>query len=590
MIPQDFIQTLLDRVDIVDVIERYVPLKKAGINYQARCPFHNEKTPSFTVSPTKQFYHCFGCGAHGTAITFLMQHTGMGFVEAVKELSARVGMAVPDDGTRSNPEDGRREHLYELMETAAHFYKGELKTHAAAVAYLKNRGLTGETAVRYGLGYAPDDWQGLARAVADYQDKALEEAGLVIAGEGGKRYDRFRHRVMFPIKNERGKVIAFGGRVLDKAEPKYLNSPETPLFHKGRELYGLHEGRKAIQSQGRVIVVEGYMDVVMLAQHGVENAVATLGTAVTSDQVERLLRLADAIVFAFDGDAAGRKAAWRALENSLPQVVDGKRLGFLFLPEGEDPDSYVRAQGRAAFEQLLDKAVPLSQFLLDEMTAKTDLASPEGRVRLVKLTEPYLDQMRRAPLLARSLRRQLAGMSGMAGRDSGRSSTRFTPGPATASIPKRGGQPSPYRVVLQALIHKPERVAQLPAELPVDASPEAAVLASAMASIRQRPDIPSSRQLVESFRDRSEQALMEAAEAAVLVWEAVDHDVESDFRGALATLQEQAGRQQAKTLSHMRPSEMSPEEKARFLESLKAKKLSALAPVEDVPGQGDLTS
>jgi len=586
MIPQDFLDTLLDRVDIVDVIERYVPLKKAGANYQARCPFHNEKTPSFTVSPSKQFYHCFGCGAHGSAITFLMQHTGMGFIEAVKELAGRAGMTVPDDGSRGHPEDGRREQLYQLMETAAHFYKSQLKASEAAVAYLKNRGLTGETAARYGLGYAPDDWQGLARAVADYQDKALEETGLVIAGEAGKRYDRFRHRVMFPIRNERGKVIAFGGRVLDKGEPKYLNSPETPLFHKGRELYGLYEARRAIQAAGRVIVVEGYMDVVMLAQHGVENAVATLGTAVTSDQVERLLRLADAIVFAFDGDAAGRKAAWRALENSLPQVVDGKRLGFLFLPEGEDPDSFVRAQGCAAFEQLLDKAVPLSQFLLDEMSAKTDLASPEGRVRLVKLTEPYLDQMRRAPLLARSLRRQLAGLSGMPSREA----NRFTPLARATSIPKRGGQPGPYRIVLQALIHRPEWAAGLPAALPLDASPEAEALARVLAAIRQRPLPPSSRQLVELFRDTPDQALLEAAEAAVLLWEAAGHDIEADFRGALATLQEEAGRQEAKTLSRKRPSEMSPEEKARFLESLKAKKLSALAATDGASGQGDLTN
>ncbi|MBI5937558.1 MAG: DNA primase [Betaproteobacteria bacterium] len=572
MIPQDFIQTLLDRVDIVDVVERYVPLKKAGTNYQARCPFHNEKSPSFTVSPTKQFYHCFGCGAHGTAITFLMQHTGMGFVEAVKELAGRTGMQVPDDGARNDPEDGRRERLYELMETAARYYKGELKTNDAAVAYLKNRGLAGETAARFGLGYAPDDWQGLARAVADYQDKGLEDAGLVIAGEGGKRYDRFRHRVMFPIRNERGKTIAFGGRVLDKGEPKYLNSPETALFHKGRELYGLHEARRAIQSVGRVIVVEGYMDVVMLAQHGVENAVATLGTAVTSDQVERLLRLADEVVFAFDGDAAGRKAAWRALENGLPQVVDGKRLGFLFLPEGEDPDSFVRAQGRAAFEALLDKATPLSQFLLDEMAAKTDLASPEGRVRLVKLTEPYLDQMRRAPLLARSLRRQLAGLSGMPSRAS-----RFTPGPSSASVQKRGGQPSPYRVVLQALIQDPARIARLPPTLPADADPEAQALAGLMARLRRQVDMRNARHVVESYRDQPEQALMEEAEAAVLVWEDSEHDVEADFRGALATLEERAGRLAANDLSRKPLHELSPDERTFFLQSLKAKKLSALA-------------
>jgi DNA primase len=348
VIPQDFIHLLLDRVDIVEVVERYVPLKKKGANYQACCPFHNEKTPSFTVSPSKQFYHCFGCGAHGTAISFLMEHAGLDFPEAVRELSARVGLTVPDDGQGRKPEDSRRDVLAAAMDEAARFYREQLKISDKAIAYLKGRGLSGETAARFGMGFAPDEWQGLARAGVDYQDSALEEAGLVIAGEG-KRYDRFRDRVMFPIRNERGRVIAFGGRVIGQGEPKYLNSPETPLFHKGRELYGLHENRRGIQAAGFALVVEGYMDVVMLAQHGVDNALATLGTAVTPEHVTRILRLVDRVVYAFDGDNAGRKAAWRGLENTLPQLPDGKQVGFLFLPEGEDPDSYVRAHGGDAF-------------------------------------------------------------------------------------------------------------------------------------------------------------------------------------------------------------------------------------------------
>jgi len=410
-IPEDFIQQVLDRTDIVAVVERYVPLKKAGANYQARCPFHNEKSPSFTVSPTKQFYHCFGCGAHGTAISFLMEHAGYGFIEAVKELAGQAGMPIPDEG-QPTPEDGQRSRILAYLESASRFYRQALKAHPRPVEYLKHRGLSGETAARFALGYAPDDWQGLKNAVGDYLDPDLENAGLVIA-QDSKRYDRFRDRAMFPIRNERGQTIGFGGRVMGQGEPKYLNSPETPVFHKGRELYGLHEHRRAIQQADQVIVVEGYMDVVMLDQHGVDNAVATLGTAVTADQAARLLRLADEVVFAFDGDNAGRKAAWRALENSLPQAQDGKRLAFLFLPEGEDPDSYVRSQGAEAFRKLCDQASPLSDFLFHELSAQTDLHSEEGKVRLAKLAEPYLAKLTQAPLLGRALRQRLGEMTGL---------------------------------------------------------------------------------------------------------------------------------------------------------------------------------
>ena len=350
MIPTDFIQTLLSRVDIVEVIDRYVPLKKAGANYVACCPFHNEKTPSFSVSPGKQFYHCFGCGAHGTAVGFLMEYGGKAFPDAVEELARDAGMEVPRverPGEREKRDEAQ--DLNELLLAAARFYRSQLKDAPRAIDYLKSRGLTGEIAARFGIGYSPDAWRGLEAVFPKYDAPELDAAGLVINGEGGKRYDRFRDRVMFPIHDSRGRVIGFGGRVMGAGEPKYLNSPETPVFSKGRELYGLYLARNAIRDAGRVVVVEGYMDVVALAQHGVEYAVATLGTATTPTHVQKLFRLTDTVVFCFDGDNAGRKAAWRALENTLPMLADGKNAVFLFLPDGEDPDDYVRKRGRAAF-------------------------------------------------------------------------------------------------------------------------------------------------------------------------------------------------------------------------------------------------
>ena len=400
MIPQSFIQDLLNRVDIVDVVERYVKLKRAGANYVACCPFHGEKTPSFTVSQSKQFYHCFGCSAHGTAIGFIMEYNGSGFVDAVKELAQSVGMKVPEEvrseRTQRRAEEG--EDLHGVLLQAAQFYRAQLKEAPHAVAYLKGRGLSGEIAKRFGIGYAPDGWQGLAAAFPDYNAKALVTAGLVKSSEEGKRYDVFRDRIMFPIVDVRGNVIGFGGRVLGDGEPKYLNSPETPVFEKGRELYGLYQARRAIREAGRIIVVEGYMDVVALAQSGVEYAVATLGTATTPTHVQKLLRQTDEIVFCFDGDAAGRRAAWRALENSLGHLVDGKQVRFLFLPQGEDPDTYVRKGGKAAFEALFDKAVPLSQFLCQELEKQSDLSTAEGRANLIHLAKPLLKQIQAAGL------------------------------------------------------------------------------------------------------------------------------------------------------------------------------------------------
>ncbi|HEY6044433.1 MAG TPA: DNA primase, partial [Nitrosospira sp.] len=387
MISQSFIQELLSRIDIVDVIEREVPLKKAGINYAACCPFHSEKTPSFTVSPTKQFYHCFGCGAHGSAIGFLMDYSGTDFVEAVNDLAARVGMQVPAQQPKSGsgtgeigssgwPQDQSQDDsssfqdLVEVMNAAGRFYRQQLKASKDAIAYLKKRGLTGETAVRFGIGYAPAGWQNLDAAFSDTEAGAranlLVKAGLSIRNEEGNCYSRFRDRIMFPILNLKGMLVGFGGRVLEQGEPKYLNSPETPLFQKGRELYNLFSARRSIREAGRVIVVEGYMDVVALTQHGIEYVVATLGTAITSFHVQKLLRQTDDVVFCFDGDNAGRKAAWRALEDSLAQLADGKNVSFLFLPEGEDPDSYIRNFGKEAFEELSRQSLPLSIFLFRE--------------------------------------------------------------------------------------------------------------------------------------------------------------------------------------------------------------------------------
>src|SRR5215468_10920781 len=404
MIPNDFIRTLLSRVDIVDVIDRYVPLKKTGANFSACCPFHSEKTPSFTVSPTKQFYHCFGCGAHGTAIGFLMEYGGKSFPDAVEELARDAGLTVPR--VERPGESERREQAQDLTAItleAAKFYRAQLKESPRAIEYLKARGLTGAIAAKFGIGYAPDAWQPLAALFPQYDEPALETAGLVIAGEAGKRYDRFRDRIMFPIHDSRGQVIGFGGRVLGDGEPKYLNSPETPLFSKGRELYGLYLARNAIRAAGRVVVVEGYMDVVALAQHGVEYAVATLGTSTTPAHAQKLFRLAETVVFCFDGDAAGRKAAWRALENTLPVLADGRNALFLFLPDGEDPDDFIRKRGKAAFEALVEQATPLSEFLIAELSARHPPSSAEGRAALVHAARPYLAQLT-APVLAALLR------------------------------------------------------------------------------------------------------------------------------------------------------------------------------------------
>lgn len=417
MIPEAFIQELLNRVDIVDVVDRSVPLKKAGANYSACCPFHNEKSPSFTVSPTKQFYHCFGCGAHGTAIGFLMEHMGLSFVEAVHELAKSVGMIVPQEKRDPDkPQQKAMLGLQEILQRASNFYRQELKKSPRAIEYLKGRGLSGQIAARFQMGYAPPGWQNLETVFDDYNAEALKTAGLVVENEQGRRYDRFRDRIMFPIHDQKGQVIGFGGRIINAAEgedgPKYLNSPETPLFQKGHELYGLFLARKAIRDAGRALVVEGYMDVVALAQYGIEYAVAALGTATTPYHITKLMRQTDEIVFCFDGDAAGRKAAWRAAMNALPALTDGLKLSFLFLPKEHDPDSYVREFGKDAFETAMKSALPLSQYLVQHLSEENSLQSQEDKVRFLNEAEPILKQIQ-APRLALLLRKRIAELAGI---------------------------------------------------------------------------------------------------------------------------------------------------------------------------------
>jgi DNA primase len=396
LIPESFIQDLLARVDIVDVVGRYVQLKKGGANFLGLCPFHNEKSPSFTVSPTKQFYHCFGCGAHGSAIGFLMEYSGASFPEAVRTLAVSAGMTVPEEqrSPRQQAETARRKaevsrHTQVLDMAQAHYLK-QLRASPQAIAYLKQRGLTGQIAAHFGLGWSGTDRHGLSKVFEDYADPVLVEAGLVIESEDGRRYDRFRERVMFPIRNARGSLIGFGGRIIGKGEPKYLNSPETPIFSKGHELYGLWEARQAIRDEGMVIVVEGYMDVVGLAQLGIGNAVATLGTSTTPDHVKKLLRASDKVVFSFDGDAAGRRAAWRALQACLPVLRDDINIRFLFLPPEHDPDSYVREYGAEAFRKALGEASALSRFLLDELAARHRLDEAEGRAACLHEAGPLI--------------------------------------------------------------------------------------------------------------------------------------------------------------------------------------------------------
>jgi len=592
-IPQHFIDDLIGRTDLVELIGARVPLKKSGREFKACCPFHDEKSPSFWVSPDKQFYHCFGCGAHGTALGFLMNYDRLSFPEAVEELAARLGVEIPrearaDDGRARDEPD-----LAALMAQVATFWAERLKNDSRASGYLAKRGLTSEIIQRFGIGYSANSWNEVLNRFAKdtKQREALLACGLIIEREGStgregdRYYDRFRDRVMFPIRDARGRVIAFGGRIIDQGEPKYLNSPETTLFHKGRELYGLYEVRQSRAPLKRLMMVEGYMDVVRLHQAGIQYAVATLGTATTPEHLKRVFRLVAEVVFAFDGDRAGRAAAWRALNNALPEVRDGRQLKFLFLPDGHDPDSLVGEEGREAFEARLDAALPLSEYLVQELTSQVDLAHADGRAHFAEIARPLVakvpDGVYRELLIERCAEairlpaqrlRELweAGSGGTGGGASGSSAParRATPGIAvTGGTAKSAGRGGLMRQAVLALVHHPKIATRLQdPELDILATLDDAgadILRALIADLREQP-CANTGQLLERWRDRPEherfarlasvESLVPGDEAALL-----------ELRDALGRLRdEQRRRRLDALLERERSAGLSGEEKSEL--------------------------
>lgn len=508
LIPQTFIDDLLDRVDIVEVIDRRVKLRKTGKNYSARCPFHDEKTPSFSVNPEKQFYYCFGCGAGGNALGFLMDYENLEFPRAVEALADSAGMEVPREERQNEADRGQRE-LYELMEQAAAYYRDQLRKHPQkeeAVSYLKARGLSGIIAKQYDLGYAPAGWDNLLSALGtdDSRKQQLLKAGMLVENEKGRRYDRFRQRVVFPIRDQRGRVIAFGGRVLGDDKPKYLNSPETAIFHKGRELYGLYQAKKAQRQLDRLIIVEGYMDVIALAQNGITNSAATLGTATSEAHLEKVYRLCPEVVFCFDGDEAGRKAAARALEATLPCMQDGRQARFLFLPEGEDPDTLVRSRGADHFRHLVQQAAPLEQFLFEHLGQDLDMGSLDARARLSKLAAPMLARIPEG-VYKQLMMQELARHTGLA-IETLSAAIASEPPPAPQAPPESRAETTPRRrqprdkpainmgnttqSAIALLLHKPEVARQVdhPEALTELTDEHAPLLCELLQLLQRRPD------------------------------------------------------------------------------------------------------
>jgi DNA primase len=510
MIPQDFIDDLIARADIIEVLGRRIQLKKAGREFKACCPFHDEKTPSFTVSPNKGFYHCFGCGAHGTAIGFLMEFDHMSFVEAIEALASMMGVDVPRD--ESDRPARRYDELFSLMGSVENHWQACLRDNSNAVDYLKQRGIDGATAKRFGIGYAPDSWSDVLDKFGKTPEAAerLLATGLVIRKDNGKHYDRFRDRIMFPIRDTRGRTIGFGGRALGDGEPKYLNSPETVLFHKGRELYGLYEARQALRQIDQLVVVEGYMDVVALSRHGIDFSIATLGTATTSDHLDRIFRLTDNVVFSFDGDRAGRAAAWRALENALPQVREGRQIRFVFLPEKHDPDSYVNEYGSDAFIQAIDEGTALSDFLIGELSSQVDMTTIDGKARLAELAKPLVNNIPQGVYrellidsLADTVGLSAAKLERMLGQAPDRQS-RPAPKPANEGKRRRSasasGRPSAVRRAITLLLNYPEAVNKLDIEMLADVSrPGVDLLHDLIETVQKEPNITTAG-LLERWR------------------------------------------------------------------------------------------
>ncbi|MBI1731670.1 MAG: DNA primase [Gammaproteobacteria bacterium] len=548
-IPQSFIEDLLARTDIVDVIDGLVPLRKAGKNWQALCPFHDEKSPSFTVSQDKQFYHCFGCGVNGTAISFLMEYSNMGFVEAVESLAARAGLDVPREGGGPVRSEAGLGEIHELLELVIEYYRRQLKEHpqaARAVEYLRSRGLTGDLAARFEIGYAPPGWDNLITALgrSDAALQRLLKAGMLIQREGGGYYDRFRDRIMYPIRDHRGRAVGFGGRVMDESTPKYLNSPETPVFHKGRELYGLHQLRGA--NPARLIVVEGYMDALALAQFGITGAVATLGTAATREHLERMFRITPRIIFCFDGDDAGTRAGWRALETALPLLRDGRQVYFLFLPEDEDPDTHVRRHGPGTFEEE-GRLVPLSDHLINTLKEGVDLNTREGRARFVDRAAPHLGALPTGAL-RQLLIQDIARLAGTGPEQIDpllrRPKSRATPRRQAQRRGTQTGRPNPVLLgsIIRMLLFRPA-LAQLVPETGSfrTGAPGEVFLAELLDFVHSRPNI-SCAGIVENWRDSPFESRLRELSSIRDDAELEGLDLEREFADAMAALHEQKSR------------------------------------------------
>ncbi|MCH7892915.1 MAG: DNA primase [Proteobacteria bacterium] len=575
-IPKQFIDELIGRTDIVDLIGTRIQLKKAGREYKACCPFHDEKTPSFTVSQAKQFYHCFGCNAHGTALGFIMEYDRLEFVEAVETLAASMGMEVPHESGPSAPR--RDPDLYPLLADAENFFRQQLKKNDRAVAYLKKRGLSGETAARFGIGYAADSWDELLKELGT-DGKARERlvlAGLVIEKEQNKVYDRFRDRIMFPIRDSRGRCIGFGGRVLDKGEPKYLNSPETSLFHKGSELYGLYEARQENRELARLIVVEGYMDVVGLAQHGICNAVATLGTATTNAQLRRLFQASEEVVFCFDGDRAGRAAAWRALENALPQTGGGHQLRFLFLPDGQDPDSLVRESGAETFASYMAQAETLSEYLIRHLGEQVDMSKLDGKARFAELAKPLLRQIP-AGAFRELLANEIAELAGAGDRLARQLAE---DGDRPKRVPQRSrssGRGDLVRQAVTTLLRYPAVAAHAGDTgwlLEMDGE-GCRILRMLLEDALQNPDITTAMLLERHRDDDQSAALMKLAAAESLVDE---EKAIAEFRDTLSILSRQSAANRLDTLlDTARENELSADEKAELKDLLASRQSAGVA-------------
>ena len=513
MIPRQFIDDLLARADIVELIDSRVPLKKAGKNYQACCPFHTEKSPSFSVSQDKQFYHCFGCGEHGNAISFLMEFDRLEFPDAVEELASHYNMTVPREQINRTPAQQKQDQKayiqkqddYELMAQISRFYQQQLKVASdkdIAIDYLKGRGLSGEIVKRFGIGYISDAWDGIMKMFgrSNQINQQLVDLGMAIQSDKNRPYDRFRGRIQFPIRDKRGRVIGFGGRVLGDGTPKYLNSPETRIYHKGQELYGLFEAKQANKQLTRLVVVEGYMDVVALAQNGIDYAVASLGTATTSEQLQTLFRTVKEVICCYDGDRAGRDAAWRAMDNALPMIQDGYSLKFVFLPDGQDPDSMIREQGQAAFEKILDNATPLSTFLFEHLLAQIDMTSPEGKGAAIGAFKPYLAKLPESNLkdaIVTKLANQFGANNEMQLKKLHKNFANAEQNKAKAVRPKI----TPVRLAIALLLEHPHIVETLPdANLLADLNmPGIPLLNQLLALCKQNPKV-NSAQLLEHFR------------------------------------------------------------------------------------------